>query len=274
MHKISRQTRSVTVWTVTAIVLIVLLIFWELAANRSPYIRFFFSSPSEIVAAFYRGFASGVALADLEASARATLAGLALGFVLGSLVGLFALALPVARSPISGAVLVLGALPILAVAPMFLIWFGTGLSLKIALAAVLTAVVFAAQTMRVDSAIGPDLREMLEANRIPPSVHTAKVTFPIGIQWVLAEFPSATNAAFLGVFVGEFIAADRGIGYRILRSGALYQVDVVLAQTVTALLMLLAIQVVVRILRSQIVRLVQAASLDPVFRKRGPSHKL
>jgi NitT/TauT family transport system permease protein len=163
----------------------------------------------------------------------------------------------------------LAALPILAIAPMFLLWFGTGLALKIALAAILAGVVIAARTATSDNAISPELTEFLDANSISSATRTRKVTFPASLEWTLVAIPSAANAAFLGVFIGEFVAADKGIGYRILRAGALYQVDVVLANTLLALIMLLVIQWAVGLFRYQVGAAARYASLDPIHRHSG-----
>lgn len=249
-----------------AVFLVLLLaVVWEIVAQRSSSARFFYSSPLEIFSAFVSGVYSGQTIDDLVASGKATLAGLLIGLLCGSMIGVIALTLPRLNSTIRTLTFVLSALPILAVAPMFLIWFGTGLSLKIALATILSALIFAGRTAEIRSAVGPDLIGFLTINSVPPGVQTRKVLMPVGVEWMVGAFPQATNAAFLGVFVGEFVAADRGIGYRILRSGALYQVDVVLAQTVTALLLLGAFQFAVYALRALIINFVQSVSLDRIY---------
>jgi NitT/TauT family transport system permease protein len=159
----------------------------------------------------------------------------------------------------------LAALPILALAPMFLIWFGPYLALKVAIAALLSGIVFAGQVMSTDAAIGPDLRTFMLANRLPRSVQVQKIILPLLCQHMLEEFPTAANAAFLGVFVGEFVAAEHGIGHAIFREGALFHTDLVLAETLAALFLLLGLQIGVRVLRRQIQALIERATLDPIF---------
>lgn len=263
----ARLTR-VRVWT--AIFLAAGLVLWEVAARNSSFASFFFSSPSDVFRAIIAGAVSGTAKSDILASMAATILGLLIGATAGVLIGIMGLGSPALKGVFGSSVAVIGALPILAIAPMFMIWFGTGLSLKIALGSVLAGLVFAGRTLNLAASIGAPLMEFAQANRIPASCQATKMTVPLGASWILAEVPAATNASFLGVFVGEFIAADRGIGYRILRSGALYQVDVVLAYSALAILSLLLLQMVLALASRRISRFVEVLSVDPALRDPAP----
>lgn len=262
------QSRQIILWLILLTSLAVALLLWENAANNSRNVAFFFASPSQVASALRRLVSTGLAAQDVAASGKATVYGLGLGLAFGSLVGTLALLVPRISKTIGGLVSVLSALPILAVAPMFLIWFGTGLALKVSIAAILSSLIFAHRVMGVRSRISEELREFLRANVQSWGMETRKVLFPLAVGEALADFPAAANAAFLGVFVGEFISADRGIGYRILRNGALYQVDIVLAETFLALCLLLALQIAVLAIRQWAVFLAQWVSLDPALRVR------
>lgn len=256
----------VAVYLVVLAIVASLLAIWQRQASTSHSVEFFFSSPLKIAAALWDGLVTGVSVSDLWASGVATIGGLAIGIACGSAIGSAAVALPAIRGPIKGSIAMLAALPILAIAPMFLIWFGTGLALKVVLGAILSALVIAARTMNSDQAVSVRVHEFLEANGIPTKVRLRKVTLPASLEWTLVAVPAAANASFLGVFIGEFVAADRGIGYRILRAGALYQVDVVLAQTLLALGMLLVIQLAAWLFRDRVAAIARYASLDPLYR--------
>ena len=56
-----------------------------------------------------------------------------------------------------------------------------------------------------------------------------KVRLPYATDWLFASFKTGTNLALLGVFVGEFIASERGLARVMLNAGALYNVKRVLA---------------------------------------------
>jgi NitT/TauT family transport system permease protein len=233
---------------------------WQVLSTDSS--TFFFSKPSEIVQAVSRGIVSGDLARDALASGKATVWALLLGAALGAGFALPASRFPTMQRTAKALVLAVSALPILAVAPMFLIWFGTGVMLKVALGAVLAALIIAAAVLQLDDVVDADLIAMLRTNRIGRPAIFWKVTLPLGTRFVLARAPDAANAAFLGVFVGEFIAADRGIGYRILRSGSLYQTDAVWASTLSAVVMLIVLQLILWSVRRTIVKVVERLSVD------------
>jgi NitT/TauT family transport system permease protein len=259
---------SVVTWLIVAVFAVAAVTAWQLASAANPKTAFFFSSPSQVILALQRNLQNGQLISDFVASAMATLCGLGLGALAGCVIGLLALLIPAVTSVVRIAVLALAALPILAVAPMFLIWFGAGAGLKIAIATVLCATAFAGQTLTIPSALPPGLRDFLLANRLPLRQQLGKVMLPLGVEHLLKVTPAAANAAFLGVFVGEFVAADRGIGYRILRAGALYQVDVVLAQVLVALALLMALQLIVHAGQRAGTVAAERASLPAILRRK------
>jgi NitT/TauT family transport system permease protein len=253
---------------VTCVVVCVMLALWQAAATSNANVNFFFSSPA--VWALIDNVQSGQAYIDVLASAKETIGALAVGVVWGVLLGMLGLWLPDARSILAGAISVLAALPILALAPMFLIWFGVDIGLKIALGGLLSGLVVATQVLGAHRIVTPELGEFIAANRIGVSSSVRKIVLPLAIPAALQRFPDAVNGAFLGVFVGEFIAADRGVGYRILRSGSLYAVDQVLASTTLALLLLLGLQVAMALTSAAIISAVQQASLAECIRLPRP----
>ena len=242
-----------------------LLFVWE--AFATPNVVFFFSKPSEILWAFKEAVLSGRALTDSWASFAATLLGITVGIILGVVIGTAGLLSEVARPTIFAVISAIAAFPILALAPMFLIWFGTGFTLKASLAATLATLVAANATLRAPDLAGAELLSFSVANQWSKQLLLRKILIPLGAREVLRRLPEASNAAFLGTFVGEFIAADRGVGYRILRSGSLYQIDVVLAYAMLAVIVLLSLQLLVWIARSQIQNAIELLSIDAAIRR-------
>ncbi|HEY3949196.1 ABC transporter permease [Phenylobacterium sp.] len=264
-------TKSDLKWRVFLVAATLMLIFafmvwWEWSSSQSSSVRFFFSSPTAVARSAAERWRSGELPKDFWWSAKATVLGLLIGAIIGAATGSVGLLLTRVKPIVRSLVAALTALPILAVSPMFLVWFGTDLELKIAIGAILSGLVFAANVLGVDDLVDPSWGEYLRGSRIPKIPTLAKVVLPLGTEQVLAGFPAAANAAFLGVFVGEFVAADHGLGYRILKEGGTFKIDVVLAETVAALVLLLGLQIIVHLLRTLVVWVVQRLSIDPLCR--------
>ncbi len=242
------------------LLLLVLAAIWEVTATDR--ITFFFSKPSEIGVALIDDIKSGRAISDFIFSFYATILGLSIGIIFGMLSGFITFVIPKIRFIVFTLVSLFLALPILAIAPMFLIWFGTGLALKISLATLMVSLLMASETINARKQVSKTLYDWKYANKISDFIFARKITIPYIIQYIFSKLPAAANTAFLGVFVGEFIAADRGVGYRILRAGSLYQIDHVLASTISALLLLLTIQLLTYVVSAAVTQFVQRSSID------------
>ncbi|MEQ8435411.1 MAG: hypothetical protein RIA71_14350 [Oceanicaulis sp.] len=212
------------------------LLAWEYFISDSQ--AFFFSRPSEIYAATISVFSSGEPWTDIGASVSATLLGLAYGTVFAIAATVLLVPIQFLRRYYKAVVVAVGAVPILGVAPLFLIWFGVGLELKVALSAVMTFLAVALGSLIPFAQKYDELQMFRKANTLELFPYLFKIGVPTGIESLLAPVPSAISAAFLGVFVGEFVSANHGIGYKILRTGALFQTDFLLAWSLIAALFL------------------------------------
>lgn len=234
---------SATAHFVLPMLLIVgLLAAWEFVLASSSRGEFLFSKPSQVFDALINGLNSGPLINDAVVSGHTTLLGVAIGLFVGVVIALISVAVARAVRGIEFSIGFLATLPILAIAPLFLVWFGTGLNLKIAIAAYLAILVVAREVFQSREAIEITWSEFRRFNPGPQSKYIIKIFAPLATAMVLRRIPETVNAAFLGTFIGEFIAADQGLGYRVLRASSLYQVDLVLATAFLSVVVLLFMQ--------------------------------
>ena len=199
-------------WTVVVLVLVA----WELAPALGLVDPFFISRPSQIVMRLAQWVSTGQLATNVLASAEEAAAGFVIGAVLGTAAGLCCgLIRPVARALVP--LLTIGnALPKLAFAPLLIAWFGFGMSSKIVLAA---GVVF----FFVFFGIYGGLR-----NSDPLVVANARmlggggpamlrhVYLPSAVGWIVASLRLGVAYAFAAAVVGEYLGADRGLGFAII----------------------------------------------------------
>jgi ABC-type nitrate/sulfonate/bicarbonate transport system permease component len=181
----------------------------------------------------------------LIAHTRATLLEATFGFLAG---GAFALALAVVglRLRRVGDVLhrislALYSLPLIALAPVLVIWFGAGMATKViiaALASFFPVLVNASQALR-----GTDRRavELMEIVGASPMTTFWRVRLPYALPAIVASFTIAAPAAVVGATLSEWVGAEEGLGLMILFSMFSFQVtDLWAAIVVTSLLSLAA----------------------------------
>lgn len=214
---------------------------WELAVHGNARLAFFFGSPTRIVNNFISGVASGSLVVDFAV----TLAEVAVGFVVGNLVGtVIGLALWFSRSAFLVArpyILALGAAPIITLAPLFIIWFGTGFGAKVSIVACSTLFVALFQAYSGASDVDPLHLQLMRSFRATKYQTFRKVVAPSAIVWVVAAFRMNIGFAILGAFLGEFISASNGLGHLIVVASGLFDISMVLCAVLCLMMMALSL---------------------------------
>jgi NitT/TauT family transport system permease protein len=209
--------------------LVIFLGLWQFAVGRIERGTFFYSSPQLVAEAFWNQAVSG----RLWHNTEFTLFAVLMGFVLGNLIGILAgtvLSYHRIFSQVATPYLaVLGSVPVLAFAPMIIIWFGIGLASKIAMAAFSTAVVATTQTFQGAENAPPSAILLLESLGASRWAVFRKVIIPASLTWLFSGLKLNIGVAILAVFIGEFISAEAGLGYQIVVDMGLFKTSSVIA---------------------------------------------
>ena len=124
--------------------------------------------------------------------------------------------------------MVLGSIPIFAIAPMLIIWFGTGLLSKVVMSAF--AVFFVSLAQAYDGAKYCSGQHSHYARSIGVSNFQMikKIIMPGALRWVTAGLKLSIGLALIGAFIGEFVSSQAGLGHYIFKAGSLYDMPRVL----------------------------------------------
>lgn len=205
---------------------------WEYLGRTDKSFHFFVGAPSSIIKELYRMVSHEDLLSDFMLTGAEALVGLILGTTLGATAGLLAFyyrrEVPVAI-PI---VLLVGSVPILALAPLMIIWLGVNFALKVGLAAIATFFVSFAQAVRGARAASRDHLDVLQAMGAQPWQLFKKAIVPGSLDWVFGAMRLNVGFCLLGAFVGEFIASERGLGHIVLKASSLYNMPRALAASI------------------------------------------
>ncbi|MEV4316178.1 ABC transporter permease [Actinocrispum sp. NPDC049592] len=215
------RRRRWAVWAIRVALIVAWLVSWELTAT---YLidPFFYSKPSAVWNRLVEWFSVGTSQGTIWDQIVVTLQEAVLGFLLGALAGVV-LGILLGRSRLLADICApfikaANAVPRIVLASLFVIWFGLGMSSKVATAFVLVffAVFFNAfqGAREVDRNLINNAR-ILGAGRL--QVLTS-IVVPSATSWILASLHSAFGFALIGAVVGEFTGADRGLGLLINRS--------------------------------------------------------
>ncbi|MFO1163375.1 MAG: ABC transporter permease [Reyranellaceae bacterium] len=241
-------------WVRRLIALALVLAAWEVMGHAGLLNPLFAPSPGQIWRALVDLFADGRIWPHLEATFSAALGGLALGIVVGALLGVAAALLPLVAELLEPVMSVLNAIPRVILAPLFVIWLGIGIASKIALSFILVAVLI---FFTVFTGIRQVDRKLVErvvtlgGNRLALVRH---VYLPSVTAWVLGNLKVAVGFAFTGACVGEFVAATHGLGYLLSFAQSTYNAALMFALILLILVVVMLIFVIAGRLERHLLR--------------------
>lgn len=223
----SRVTRSSAIPLWRWGLLVTLILCWEVGACFGWLDPFFFSSPSEIFRTACVKWQGGVLLRDILYTGASTLLGFVLGTVIGSIIGLmfwFSRRVALVAEPY---LIVLNALPKLALAPVLVILFGIGFSSKVVLAFLMTVITAAISAWSGVKAVDPALTTLMVSLGARPWQIFSHLVVPSAMPWMISGLRVNIALAMAGSIVGEFIASDRGLGRMIVYAGTTFDLKLV-----------------------------------------------
>lgn len=204
------------------ILLAVVLALWEGAAHFGLVTEFTMSRPSRIFSWLGGALLDGFFWTNIIVTIRETLLGLVIGAVLGIASG-FALAQwQFVFRLLEPFIMALYSLPRVALAPLFLVWFGIGEGSKVALAASLVYFVLLLNTYTGIREIDRNLVNAVRTMGASRSFIARRVLFPASLTFIFAGLKISIGLALIGTIVGEMIAGQYGLGQMIARAGNMF----------------------------------------------------
>jgi len=209
-------------------VFVVLLIVWQILAV-SPHFTFLFGSPSTIFNSIVANTVNGALPFGMWVTGIEALLGFVIGIMLGTFIGFLLWYSKRVAQVFRPYIIILGAIPVFAFAPLIIIWFGIGTVMKIALAAFGVFLISLTQAYEGAKSIDEEEYKLLKVYGASRFQILQKVIFPSSLDWVLASMKLNIGFAILGAFIGEFISSEVGLGHFMITAGSLYDIPSVFA---------------------------------------------
>ena len=218
-----QKRKKYMIRTVQISVVVILLALWEILANIGVIDSFIMSQPSRMVKTLLNLGENGL-LTHLGVTCMETLIGFLLGTVLG--VGLAVLlwwskTLSCICEPF---LVVLNALPKIALGPVFIVWVGAGTQAIIVMALAISLIGFLStdeEMITMARTFGADRRQVFTKVVMPSNLHTLFNSMKVNI-----------GLSLVGVIAGEFLVSKAGLGYLIVYGGQVFKLDLVMTSVV------------------------------------------
>ena len=190
---------------------------------------FFFGKPYEVAKVVVDWFISGKIYPHLGITLIETLLAFAAGSVLGLLVGLWLALSPTASALAEPYITALNAMPRVILAPIFAVWFGLGITSKVALGVTLVFFIVFFNVYQGVKEVSPVVlanARMLGASQRQLLRH---IYLPSATSWVFSSLHTSVGMAFVGAVVGEYLGSAKGVGYLILQAEGVFDINTVIA---------------------------------------------
>jgi len=226
--------------------------FWTLYVRNAEISPFVLPPPGKIATAFYNLLFDPAAWRHARITVTETLG----GFLSATVVGILAGTAMAKFQPLEWAfkpfIIILQLVPKIALAPLFVLWFGFGLESKIVISAVLSFFPIFANTLLAIKSVDAGDREVFASLRAGPLQTFLLLEWPSALPVILTGMEIAIVLATIGAIVGEFIGGNAGLGHLALSKLQELQVDglfaVILMLTLIGLVMYGAVTLLRRLL--------------------------
>ncbi len=227
---------------------------WELAARQRWMNPVFIGMPSEIAIEYWHALIGTVLMVDARATVVATLAGFALAAIAGIAAAMVLTQMTILDEIVQPFFTALNSMPRVALAPLFVMWFGVGAASKIALAASLVFFVVLLNTIAGIQGVDRDHVTLARTLGASPLAIFLKIKLPSAIPSIFAGIELGMIYGFLGTVAGEMLAGDKGIGVRLQEYSGLFKTSEFFAALLLLVTITTAISVGLRAIRRRLLR--------------------
>lgn len=214
------------------LLLVLLLSVWELCARLGFINDFIFSSPSRVIICFLDMVKDNSIFVHTGVTVMETLISFALVVVFGLLISILLWSSRSISEVLEPYLVMLNSLPKSALAPILIVWLGNNIK-TIIVASISVAVFGCIMTLHTGfSQTDPDKIKLIYSLGGTKKDVLLKVLLPGSIPLIISNMKVNIGLCLVGVIIGEFLAANKGLGYLIIYGSQVFKMDLVVTSIV------------------------------------------
>ena len=227
LKRTARRKRLIA--AVRLLLLIAAIAFWEAAGRCGLADPFIVSSPSRVVRTIAGLYSRGELFSHILTTFSETVAGFVFGTAIGVLAAVILWFCPFMERVLDPYLVVLNALPKIALGPILIVWVGAGAEAIIVMALLVSTVVTVMTVLAGFLEQGSEKQQLmltLGASRMQTFL---KAVLPGSVPTIMSALKISVGMSWVGVIVGEYLVSKRGLGYLIVYGGQVFKLDLVMA---------------------------------------------
>lgn len=238
LKKLQKKERFITISRYALLVLIIGL--WEAFARLDIIDPFIGSSPVRVAQTIARLYASGQLFMHIGITLYETIVGFMLGTAFGTAIAILLWWSPTLAHILDPYLVVLNALPKIALGPILIVWFGAGTGSIIVMALLVSLVVTIMTVFTGFNEITGEKQLLMRTLGATRLQIFSKVVFPASVPTIMNALKLSVGMSWVGVIVGEYLVSKAGLGYLIVYGGQVFKLDLVMS-SITMLCVLAAL---------------------------------
>lgn len=213
-------------------ILITFITLWEISANLKWVDPFLTSSPSRIVHSFINFYNDGTIFRHIYVTCYETILGFSLGTILGTILAIILWWCPLTAKVLDPYLVVLNALPKVALAPIIIFWVGTGTPAIIIIALLISIVTTIISVYTGFKEIDKEKLLLMKTFQASKVKILRYLIIPYSIPILISALKINVGLSWVGVIMGEFLVAREGLGFLIVYGGQISQLNMVMMSIV------------------------------------------
>jgi NitT/TauT family transport system permease protein len=234
--------------------LVVFVVAWQLIVFVTGYPSFILPGPYTVAERFIRAWSDGMMWPHTQTTLVEVLLGFAIGASIGLVTGIGLARSRLAERLLSPYLVAAQATPILALAPLIVLWFGSGLPSKLVICTLIVFFPVAIATMVGIRSVDPRLLEMARSFRATEWQTITRVEVPAALPAILGGLRVGITLAVIGAIVGEWAGGETGLGVLInIARGSLFDIPLMFATLLTLALVGVSLYLVMVLIERRLV---------------------
>ncbi len=210
------------------LILISIFLLWEICGDLNWIDPFLTSTPSRMWKSFLKLYAEGTLFKHIWITCFETVLGFLLGTIFGTLIAILLWWSDFISKVLDPYIVVLNALPKVALAPIIIFWVGNGITAIIVVALLISIIVTIITVLNGFREVNIDKIKLLKtfgASKLQILTH---LIIPASIPTLVSALKINVGLSWVGVIMGEFLVAKEGLGFLIIFGGQISQLDTVM----------------------------------------------
>ncbi|ROO88281.1 NitT/TauT family transport system permease protein [Actinocorallia herbida] len=233
-------------------VFVVVLLGWEFLLEPLGVEEFVLPRPSQIYASLVTQMSDAMFWTHLWVTLKESLLGYAIGVALAMVLGMLISQIRLVERTLMPYIVAFQTVPKVALAPLFVVWFGFGLTSKVVMAAVISFFPMLVNVIEGLRSADPDRIQMLKVFGASRMQVFRMVRLPTALPFIFAGLDIGIVFAILGAVVGEFIGAKEGLGYLLLQTNYNFDMPGMFAVLVVLSVMGLIAHFIIRLIQKKV----------------------